>query len=102
MDEVYRGGWAGGGRVDVGDEWEAEGRQNHPQKGKQQCCVFSRAQKLPQSTRRKAYKDRLACSVTVRIPAKIVLSLKYLSIERVKPKKYMRCYVFLSDESLLT
>ena len=33
-----------------------------------------------------------------------VLSLQYLSIEPVKPKKQicMRCYVFLSDESLLT
>ena len=43
MDEVYRGGWAGG-------VWEAEGGLNHPQGDKQQCCVFSRAQKLPQST----------------------------------------------------
>ena len=30
--------------------WEAEGRQYHSQGGKQQCCVSSRAQKLPQST----------------------------------------------------
>ena len=44
MDELYRG-WAG-----VGGGWEAEGRQHHPQGDKQQCCVFSRAQKLPQST----------------------------------------------------
>ena len=34
----------------VGGGWEAEGRQCHPQGDKQQCCVFSRAQKLPQST----------------------------------------------------
>ena len=32
------GGWAGGG-------WE--GGQYHPQGDKQQCCVFSKAQKLP-------------------------------------------------------
>ena len=50
MDEVYRGGQVGGGGVGVGGGWEAEGRQYHPQGGKQQCCVFSRAQKLPQST----------------------------------------------------
>ena len=41
MDEVYRG-WVGG--------WGAEGGQHHPQGNKQQCRVFSRAQKLPQST----------------------------------------------------
>ena len=35
------GGWGG---------WEAEGGQHHPQGGKQQCCVLSRAHKLPQST----------------------------------------------------
>ena len=35
---------------------------------------------------REAYKDTLACSVTVRIPALPALSLKYLSIEWVKPK----------------
>ena len=40
MDELYRG-WGG---------WEADGGQYHPQGDKQQCCVFSRAQKLPQST----------------------------------------------------
>ena len=34
----------------VGGGWEAEGRQHHPQGGKQQCYFFSRAQKLPQST----------------------------------------------------
>ena len=34
----------------VGGGWEAEGGQYHPQGDKQQCCVFSRAQKLPQST----------------------------------------------------
>ena len=34
----------------VGGGWEAEGGQHHPQGGKQQCYVFSRAQKLPQST----------------------------------------------------
>ena len=44
MDELYRG-WAG-----AGGGWEAEGGQHHPQGDKQQCCVFSRAQKLPQST----------------------------------------------------
>ena len=51
MDELYRG-WAGreGGGVGVGGGWEAEGGQYHPQGDKQQCCVFSRAQKLPQST----------------------------------------------------
>ena len=31
----------------VGGGWEAEGGQYHPQGDKQQCCVFSRAQKLP-------------------------------------------------------
>ena len=40
MDELYRG-WGG---------WEAEGGQYHPQGDKQQRCVLSRAQKLPQST----------------------------------------------------
>ena len=39
-----------GGGVGVGSGWEAEGGQYHPQGDKQQCCVFSRAQKLPQST----------------------------------------------------
>ena len=39
-DEVYRG------EVGVGGGWEAEGGQHHPQGGKQQCCVLSRAQKL--------------------------------------------------------
>ena len=43
------GGREGGG-VGVGGGWEAEGGQYHPQGDKQQCCVFSRAQKLPQST----------------------------------------------------
>ena len=33
-----------------GGGWEAKSGQNHPQGGKQQCCVSSRAQKLPQST----------------------------------------------------
>ena len=36
--------------VGVGGEWKAEGGQYYPQGGKQQCCVFSRAQKLPQSS----------------------------------------------------
>ena len=53
MDEVYRGWgvgeWEGGG-VGVGGGWEAEGGQYHPQGDKQQCCVFSIAQKQPQST----------------------------------------------------
>ena len=40
--------YIGGGRA--GEGWEAKGGQYHPQGGKQQCCVFSRAQKLPQST----------------------------------------------------
>ena len=44
------GGQVGGGGVGVGGGWEAEGIQNHRQGGKQQCCVSSRAQKLPQST----------------------------------------------------
>ena len=44
MDELYRG-WALG----VGEK-PTEGGQYHPQGDKQQCCVFSRAQKLPQST----------------------------------------------------
>ena len=44
------GGRAGGGGVGVGGGWEAEGEQHHPQGGKQQCYVPSRAQKLPQST----------------------------------------------------
>ena len=39
-----------GGGVGVGGGWEAEGGQHHPQGGKQQCHVLSRAQKLPQST----------------------------------------------------
>ena len=43
------GGWEGGG-VGVGGGWETEGGENHPQGGKQQCCVLSRAQKPPQST----------------------------------------------------
>ena len=43
------GGREGGG-VGVGGGWGAEGGQYHPQGDKQQCCVFSRAQKLPQST----------------------------------------------------
>ena len=34
----------------AGGGWEAEGRQHHPQGAKQQCCVLSMAQKLPQST----------------------------------------------------
>ena len=47
MDELYRG-WAGlalgaGGKPKAGNT-------NRPQGDKQQCCVFSRAQKLPQST----------------------------------------------------
>ena len=33
----------------VGGGWEAEGGQYHPQGDKQQCCVFSIAQKQPQS-----------------------------------------------------
>ena len=41
------GGWVEGGGVGVGGGWEAEGGQHHPQGGKQQCHVFSRAQKLP-------------------------------------------------------
>ena len=44
------GGWVGGGGVGVGGGWEAEGRQYHPQGDKQQCCVFSIAQKQPRST----------------------------------------------------
>ena len=36
------GGRVVGGGVGVGDGWEAG--------GKQQCCMFSSAQKLPQST----------------------------------------------------
>ena len=47
MDDVYRG-WVGG--MGVGGGWETEGRQYHPQGGKQQCYVFSRAQNLLQST----------------------------------------------------
>ena len=39
-----------GGEVGVGGGWEAEGGQHHPQEGKQQCHVLSRAQKLTQST----------------------------------------------------
>ena len=35
------GGWGG---------WEAKGGQYHPQGDKQQCCILSRAKKLPQST----------------------------------------------------
>ena len=43
--------YIGGGRVGGGwGGWEAEGGQHHPQGGKQQCYVLSRAQKLPQST----------------------------------------------------
>ena len=34
----------------IGGGWEAKGGRYHPQGDKQQCCVFSRAQKLPQST----------------------------------------------------
>ena len=36
--------------VGIGGRWEAEAGQYHPQGDKQQCCVFSRAQKLPQYT----------------------------------------------------
>ena len=39
-----------GGGVSVGGGWEAEGGQHHSQGGKKQCCVLSRAHKLPQST----------------------------------------------------
>ena len=46
----YIGGGREGGGVGVGGGWEAEGGQHHPQGGKQQCCVLSRAHKLPQST----------------------------------------------------
>ena len=43
--------YIGGGRVGGGwGGWEAEGGQHHPQGGKQQCCVLSRAHKQPQST----------------------------------------------------
>ena len=38
------------GGVGVGGGWGAEGGQYHPQGDKQQSCVFSRTQKLPQST----------------------------------------------------
>ena len=48
MDELYRG-WAGG--RGVGGRWEAEGGQYHPQGDKQQCYVFSRAQKLPHAVK---------------------------------------------------
>ena len=45
-------GWgAGGGGVGVWGGWEVEDGHHHPQGGKQQCYVLSRAQKLPQSTR---------------------------------------------------
>ena len=45
------GGQAGGGWGECwGGGLEAEGGQHHPQAGKQQCYVLSRAQKLPQST----------------------------------------------------
>ena len=40
----------GSGWAEFKGGWEAEGRQYHPQGDKQQCCVFSMAQKLPQST----------------------------------------------------
>ena len=43
------GGWEGDG-IGVGGGWEAEGGQYYPQGDKQQCYVFSIAQKLPQST----------------------------------------------------
>ena len=43
----YIGGGVG---VGGGGGWETEGGQHHPQGGKQQCCVLSRAHKLPQST----------------------------------------------------
>ena len=43
-DEVYRGWVAGGGWGGCWGGWEAEGGQYHPQGGKQQCCVLSRAQ----------------------------------------------------------
>ena len=39
--------------------FEAKGRQNHPQGGKQQYCVFSRAQKLPQSTKIEQLRSQL-------------------------------------------
>ena len=49
MKYIGVGGWEGDG-VGVGGGWKAEGRQHYSQGGKQQCYVFSRAQKLPEST----------------------------------------------------
>ena len=49
MKYIGVGGREGGG-VGVGGGWETEGGQHHPQGGKQQCHVLSRAQKLPQSS----------------------------------------------------
>ena len=46
----YIGGGRAGGKWGGRWGWEAEGEQYHTQGDKQQCCVFSRTQKLPQST----------------------------------------------------
>ena len=48
-----------------------------------------------------AYKYRLACSVTVRIPTlynfyNIIIPLKYLSIQQVKPKNNVVCVAMCS------
>ena len=39
-----------GGRVGVGDGWEAEGGLYHPLEQEQRCCVFNEARKQPQCT----------------------------------------------------
>ena len=50
IEGVWDGGGVGvGDGVGVGGGRGAEGGQYHPQGDKQQCCVFSIAQKLPQS-----------------------------------------------------
>ena len=40
MDSVYKGGWARGGEVGVGDGWEAEGGLYHPLEQEQGGCVL--------------------------------------------------------------
>ena len=60
-----------GGGVGVGGGWEAEGGQHHPQGGKQQCYVISRAQKLPQST----WQDRTVVSSSLTPQAALLVPI---------------------------
>ena len=55
----------------VGGGWEAEGGQHHPQGGKQQCHVFSRAHKLPQS----AWQDETVVSSSLTPQAALLVPI---------------------------